>query len=220
MPSPVGGDTRAASRHVDGDRAGNIQRSREERAQRVARRAAEEAARQLALDEQVGEKNSIPESGLAPKKAAAAKEAAAEATLDDYFEMLTVIGKGSFGSVALARSRTTEKFYAIKTLQKDRIEEKGQVAVATVKTERDVLAMVDHPNIVKLHYAFQTTRAWHFVMDFCAGGELFTLLSRDKAGLFMRSQTIRFYAAAVFLALQYLHRTNVIFCDLKSENLH
>ena len=45
--------------------------------------------------------------------------------------------------------------------------------------ERDILAQISHPFIVKLHYAFQTQGKVYLVLDFLRGGDLFTRLSKE-----------------------------------------
>jgi serine/threonine protein kinase len=88
--------------------------------------------------------------------------------------------------------------------------------VEHTKTERRVLGNINHPFIVKLHYAFQTHNKLYFVLDYAAGGELFFHLSRMKK--FPEHMT-RFYAAEIALALDALHANGVVYRDLKPENI-
>jgi len=132
--------------------------------------------------------------------------------LDD-FQLLKVIGKGSYGKVMLVR-HSDGTSYAMKMLRKEHIVKRNQVE--HTKTERNVLEAVSHPFIVNLHYAFQTPTKLYFVLEFCAGGELFFHLSR--AGRFPEGRC-RFYAAEIILAIGYLHELNIIYRDLKPENI-
>ena len=68
------------------------------------------------------------------------------------FELVKVIGRGSFGKVYLVRRNGTENFYAMKKLKKD-VVAKRNLLVKT-QAERDILEKIDSPFIVKLHYAF------------------------------------------------------------------
>lgn len=79
-----------------------------------------------------------------------------------------------------------------------------------------ILERLNHPFIVKLHYAFQTPERLYFVMDFLNGGELFFHLRRDVR--FDESRS-RFYAAEMILALGCLHSNGIIYRDLKPENV-
>lgn len=82
--------------------------------------------------------------------------------------------------------------------------------------EREILEKLQHPFIVKLHYAFQTPKKLYFVMDFLNGGELFQHLKREVR--FSEERT-RFYIAEVILAIEFLHDNGVIYRDLKPENV-
>jgi len=133
--------------------------------------------------------------------------------LDD-FTLVKVLGKGSYGKVMLVRGAQDNRLYAMKMLRKENVIKRNQVE--HTKTERSVLETVSHPFIVTLHYAFQTPKKLYMVMEYCPGGELFFHLSR--AGRFSEGRT-RFYVAETSSAVAYLHQLNVIYRDLKPENL-
>jgi hypothetical protein len=130
-------------------------------------------------------------------------------SLDD-FERIRVLGQGSFGKVVLSRRKCSGKLYAIKTLTKQYVVKKKQVE--HTRTERSVLSYMNHPFIVKLHFAFQNRDKLHFVLDFVPGGELFFHLGR--AGRFSE-ELGRFYTAEISLALGHLHSKGVVYRDLK-----
>lgn len=134
-------------------------------------------------------------------------------TLDD-FEYLKVLGKGTFGKVILCREKTTGQLYAIKILKKSVIIAKEEV-VHTL-TENRVLQTTRHPFLTHLKYSFQTTDRLCFVMEYVNGGELFVHLSKERVFSEDRS---RFYGAEIILALAYLHEHDIIYRDLKLENL-
>lgn len=134
-------------------------------------------------------------------------------SLDD-FEKVKVIGKGSFGKVMLVQDKKTKMLYAMKMLRKDHIVKRNQVE--HTKAERVVLEKAQHPFIVNLVYAFQTPKKLHFILEFAEGGELFFHLSR--AGRFSEGRS-RFYSSEILLAIGYLHSLNIIYRDLKPENV-
>merc|ERR1719409_529919 len=133
--------------------------------------------------------------------------------LDD-FQLLKVIGKGSYGKVMLVKHANSDQSFAMKMLRKDNVVKRNQVD--HTQAERNVLEIARHPFIVDLMYAFQTPKKLYFVLEFCSGGELFFHLSR--AGRFSEGRT-RFYSAEILLALAYLHGLNIIYRDLKPENV-
>jgi RAC serine/threonine-protein kinase len=132
----------------------------------------------------------------------------------DSFKMIKVIGKGSFGKVFLVREIKTGEMFALKVLRKDNIVKRNQVE--HTKTERNVLGYVKHPFIVGLNMAFQSKDKLYFVLDYCAGGELFFHLS--KVGKFPEPRA-RFYASEIVLAISYVHELDIIYRDLKPENV-
>jgi protein-serine/threonine kinase len=133
--------------------------------------------------------------------------------LDD-FKLQKVLGRGGYGKVMLVSQKQTGQIFAMKTMKKADIMKRNQVD--HTKSERQVLETVQHPFIVNLVYAFQTPTKLYMVMEYCAGGELFFHLSR--AGRFSEGRC-KFYASELTLALEYLHGLNVIYRDLKPENV-
>jgi len=91
-------------------------------------------------------------------------------TIDDY-ELLKVIGKGSFGKVMQVRKRDSNRIYAMKILKKSHIVERDEVSHTIA--ERLVLAKLQHPFIVNLKYSFQSPEKLYLVLAFVNGGELF-----------------------------------------------
>ncbi|KAL2141368.1 hypothetical protein VTI28DRAFT_2498 [Corynascus sepedonium] len=130
------------------------------------------------------------------------------------FELLRTLGTGSFGRVHLVQSRHNHRFYAIKVLKKAQVVKMKQVE--HTNDERRMLGEVKHPFLITLWGTFQDARNLYMVMDFVEGGELFSLLRRS--GRFP-NPVAKFYAAEVTLALEYLHSRNIIYRDLKPENL-
>lgn len=95
------------------------------------------------------------------------------------FELLKVLGQGSFGKVFLVRKLMgpdAGQLYAMKVLKKASLKVRDRVRT---KMERDILVEVNHPFIVKLHYAFQTEGKLYLILDFLRGGDVFTRLSKE-----------------------------------------
>lgn len=134
-------------------------------------------------------------------------------TIDD-FDLLKVVGKGSFGKVMQVRKKDTLQIYALKTIRKSHIVSRSEVNHTLA--ERTVLAQIDNPFIVPLKFSFQSPEKLYFVLAFINGGELFHHLQNEGKFDLNRS---RFYTAELLCALECLHEYNVIYRDLKPENI-
>jgi tRNA A-37 threonylcarbamoyl transferase component Bud32 len=133
------------------------------------------------------------------------------------FDLLKIVGKGAFGKVMLVRKKNSQdegKVYAMKVLRKDVIAAKGQIE--HTKSERDILFEVRHPYIVRLRYAFQSDDKLYLVTDYYNGGTLFYHLRKSRH---FTEERARFYAAELLSALDHLHKLNIIYRDLKLENV-
>jgi hypothetical protein len=153
-------------------------------------------------------------SSMAEAKAQSDASSAKRMISLEAFHIIKVIGKGSFGKVFLVRHKSTRSLYAMKVLKKEYIIKKNQVE--HTKTERSVLSYIHHPYIVGLNMAFQSSDRLFFILDYCAGGELFFHLG--KVGRFTEDRA-KFYAAEITLALEYIHAKGIIYRDLKPENV-
>ncbi|KAH8589364.1 kinase-like domain-containing protein [Bisporella sp. PMI_857] len=130
------------------------------------------------------------------------------------FELLRTLGTGSFGRVHLVQSRHNQRFYAVKVLKKQQVVKMKQVE--HTNDERKMLQEVKHPFLITLWGTFQDSKNLYMVMDFVEGGELFSLLRKSQR---FPNPVAKFYAAEVTLALEYLHSKQIIYRDLKPENL-
>jgi len=140
-------------------------------------------------------------------------EADKKLSIDD-FTLLKVVGKGSYGTVMLAKRKETDEVLAIKMLKKSYLKKRKQEV--HTQTERFILETINHPFIVNLKYAFQNTEKLYFCLEFWPGGELFFHLQRVEN---FDEEVTRFYSAQMVLALEHLHKHDVIYRDLKPENV-
>ena len=134
-------------------------------------------------------------------------------TIED-FTIIKVVGKGSYGKVLLVKKNNEETIYAMKIMKKISMVKKNQVD--HIKTERRILELIDHPFINKLKYAFQTEQKLYLVTDYCPGGELFFHIQRVER---FNEEAAKFYAGQIILAVEHLHKNNIIYRDLKPENV-
>ncbi|CAN6467623.1 unnamed protein product [Victoria cruziana] len=130
------------------------------------------------------------------------------------FEIMKVVGQGSFAKVFQVRKKGSSEIYAMKVMRKDKILEKNHADY--MKAERDILTKIEHPFIVQLRYSFQTKYRLYLVLDFINGGHLFFQLYHQ--GLF-REDVARIYAAEIVSAVSHLHANGIMHRDLKPENV-
>eukprot|EP01114_Cavostelium_apophysatum_P015811 TRINITY_DN438_c0_g1_i5.p1 TRINITY_DN438_c0_g1~~TRINITY_DN438_c0_g1_i5.p1 ORF type:complete len:382 (+),score=103.60 TRINITY_DN438_c0_g1_i5:237-1382(+) len=130
------------------------------------------------------------------------------------FDLLHVIGKGSFGKVLQVRKKDTGKIYAMKVLNKKNILENNELE--HTRAEKEILQKLIHPFLVNLNYSFQTPDKLYFIMDYINGGELFYHLQKEQK---FTPDRVKFYCAEIAMGLEYLHNSGVIYRDLKPENI-
>jgi len=85
-----------------------------------------------------------------------------------------------------------------------------------IMSEKRVMAVLDHPFLVRLNATFKDKNFLYFLLEPSLGGELFSVL---RAKTFFDEETARFFAASVVLAFEYMHSKDIIYRDLKPENL-
>jgi serine/threonine protein kinase len=125
-----------------------------------------------------------------------------------------LIGKGSFGEVYLVQKKTSGKYYAMKILPKSKII--GQNLTKYAYAERNIQSTTIHPFIVRLFCAFQTRERLFLVLDYCPGGDLGREIQKEKR---FSEEKARIYLCEVLLAIEELHNREIIYRDLKPDNI-
>ena len=126
-----------------------------------------------------------------------------------------VINHGAFGQVKLYSDRIfsgTE--YAIKCISKSKIKKNK---VSQIKNEIEILAQLDHPNIVTYFCTVEDNKNYYLLMEYLSGKDLDKIFREDYNKITFND--IRFILYQVFSALNYIHSKNIVHRDIKPANI-
>jgi len=149
------------------------------------------------------------------KNVVIAKEKAEKIGMDDL-EMVRIIGAGTFGKVWLCTRKGTNEAYALKSQVKKQLIEYNQAD--GVIREKNIMEKLDHPFIIKMVSSFKDEYKLYMLLKLYQGGELQTVIhtsSRDG----IPEWAAKFYAANILEGLNHMHHRNIIYRDLKPENV-
>ena len=124
------------------------------------------------------------------------------------------LGQGTFGKVKLGIYLPTGEKVAIKILEKDKIIEKDDEI--RVKREFDMLAILNHPNVILVAEIFESYDNYYSVMEYCEGGELFNYIVKNRR---LDQDEAAFFYFQLINGLEYIHSLGIVHRDLKPENL-
>ena len=134
------------------------------------------------------------------------------------FDLLCVLGRGSWGKVVAARHKHTGIIFALKIMKKQKICE--QHAASTIIRERKLMSELWHPFILTMHGHFSSSTKLYMVLRLAPGGDLAHMIARQSRSDFCFSTSAaRFVIAQVILAIEYMHGRGILHRDIKTENI-
>ena len=130
------------------------------------------------------------------------------------FEKVLELGRGAYAKVDLRKSKINNKLFAIKILNKHFMEKLNKTHEAYI--EKEIITMLDHPNIIKLLSTFQDKNKLYYVLEYASNRDLSSFISSQGA---LSYNIAKFYIAEIINALEYLNSKKIAHRDLKPENM-
>lgn len=133
------------------------------------------------------------------------------------YNFIKKLGSGACGEVWLGVNKQTGTQHAIKIIQRKKFSVMGSMpSQQNLLAEVDILAQLDHPNVIRVHEMFDTPEALYIVLELAKGGELFDrIVDKEKLS---ESET-KLVFVQLLQAVKYLHAHGVAHRDLKPENI-
>ena len=127
---------------------------------------------------------------------------------------LIIIGEGSYGKVFLAKHKKTDKKYAIKVINKEKLKSKNQ-KLDSIYKEITIHGSLIHPNIIRLYSYSEDEKNFYFIMEFAENGTLYNIINFRR----LNEEESFDYFIQVISSIYFLHKNNYVHRDLKPENL-
>ncbi|NWX23234.1 NEK3 kinase, partial [Aegotheles bennettii] len=132
----------------------------------------------------------------------------------EEYEVLKVLGDGSFGRALLVHHRVSDQKYAMKEIRLPM----SSSGVENSRKEAVLLAKMKHPNIVAYKESFEADGHLYIVMEYCDDGDLMQKIKHQRGKLFPED-TILHWFVQMCLGVKHIHDKHVLHRDIKSKNV-
>ncbi|NXP03415.1 NEK3 kinase, partial [Thinocorus orbignyianus] len=132
----------------------------------------------------------------------------------EEYQVLKVLGEGSFGRALLVHHRITDQKYAMKEIRLP----VSSSDVENSRKEAVLLAKMKHPNIVAYKESFEADGHLCIVMEYCDDGDLMQKIKNQGQNLFPED-TILHWFVQMCLGVKHIHDKRVLHRDIKSKNV-
>ena len=131
------------------------------------------------------------------------------------FEILNLLGKGSFGVVYKVRRKRDKNIYVLKQIDISTLNSKHR---SDAINEVEILSKLDSSYIVKYFDSFLEKNSLNIVMEFCEGGDLNTFLKAAMGRPIVESKIWKFLIQ-MCIGMDYLHSKKILHRDIKTMNI-
>lgn len=118
------------------------------------------------------------------------------------------VGRGKYSVVYKGRIKKSIKYVAVKSVERSRRRK--------LMNEVRIVHDLQHKNVLKFHNWYETRNHLWIIFEYCAGGDLYSIIEQDKR---LPEETVRKFAFELVEGLSYLHANGILFCDLKPSNV-
>ena len=130
--------------------------------------------------------------------------------ITQFYEVMKKIGEGSFGKIYKVKNKQSGDIRAMKQITKSKIPN-----IEKFQNEIKILAMVDHPNIVRLFEVIEDDKYFNLLQELCTGGELAKKIQTTQ----LKEKEIAKIFNQIMSAVAYCHDKGIVHRDLKLENI-
>ena len=130
--------------------------------------------------------------------------------ITQFYEVIKKIGEGSYGKIYKVKNKQSGDIRAMKQIMKSKIPN-----IEKFQNEIKILAMVDHPNIVRLFEVIEDDKYFNLLQELCTGGELLKKMQTTQ----LKEKEIAKIFNQIMSAVAYCHEKGIVHRDLKLENI-